>query len=134
MIRRPPRSTLFPYTTLFRSIPNGSNFFLAWNYSVASGTTTTNGQALAIDDISILGIPGNTPTNPAGTGAANPATVQAGNSTLLTVTVTPGANPNSTGLAVVANLSVIGGPATQTFFDDGTHGDAIAGDNIFSFQ
>src|SRR2546422_5330188 len=24
MIRRPPRSTLFPYTTLFRSIPNGS--------------------------------------------------------------------------------------------------------------
>src|ERR1035441_10937272 len=24
MIRRPPRSTLFPYTTLFRSIPNGN--------------------------------------------------------------------------------------------------------------
>src|SRR3989442_10980952 len=24
MIRRPPRSTLFPYTTLFRSIPLGS--------------------------------------------------------------------------------------------------------------
>src|SRR5258708_8180032 len=23
MIRRPPRSTLFPYTTLFRSIPDG---------------------------------------------------------------------------------------------------------------
>src|SRR2546421_5905519 len=23
MIRRPPRSTLFPYTTLFRSIPSG---------------------------------------------------------------------------------------------------------------
>src|SRR3712207_9215667 len=24
MIRRPPRSTLFPYTTLFRSAPNGT--------------------------------------------------------------------------------------------------------------
>src|SRR2546430_5837239 len=24
MIRRPPRSTLFPYTTLFRSVKNGS--------------------------------------------------------------------------------------------------------------
>src|SRR5437868_11353956 len=24
MIRRPPRSTLFPYTTLFRSLPQGS--------------------------------------------------------------------------------------------------------------
>src|SRR2546422_11532971 len=25
MIRRPPRSTLFPYTTLFRSLPLGAN-------------------------------------------------------------------------------------------------------------
>src|SRR3712207_7012511 len=25
MIRRPPRSTLFPYTTLFRSVPNPIN-------------------------------------------------------------------------------------------------------------
>src|SRR2546422_7950765 len=27
MIRRPPRSTLFPYTTLFRSINNAAIFF-----------------------------------------------------------------------------------------------------------
>src|SRR3712207_7664163 len=26
MIRRPPRSTLFPYTTLFRSLPNAPTF------------------------------------------------------------------------------------------------------------
>src|SRR5438270_2154414 len=26
MIRRPPRSTLFPYTTLFRSEPDGSGY------------------------------------------------------------------------------------------------------------
>mgnify|MGYP002411539453 CR=1 FL=1 len=26
MIRRPPRSTLFPYTTLFRSLPDGVRF------------------------------------------------------------------------------------------------------------
>src|SRR3712207_7055850 len=26
MIRRPPRSTLFPYTTLFRSVPAGAAF------------------------------------------------------------------------------------------------------------
>src|SRR3712207_7801761 len=26
MIRRPPRSTLFPYTTLFRSSPSGARF------------------------------------------------------------------------------------------------------------
>src|SRR2546430_12592796 len=28
MIRRPPRSTLFPYTTLFRSVSGGSTFTL----------------------------------------------------------------------------------------------------------
>src|SRR3712207_9297623 len=32
MIRRPPRSTLFPYTTLFRSNLGGglANYFIAW--------------------------------------------------------------------------------------------------------
>ncbi len=32
------------------------NLYLAWNYSVTSGTTVTNAQALAIDNISILGV------------------------------------------------------------------------------
>src|SRR3712207_889395 len=35
MIRRPPRSTLFPYTTLFRSRPGG------WACSMTSSTTYT---------------------------------------------------------------------------------------------
>src|SRR5256885_11160103 len=30
MIRRPPRSTLFPYTTLFRSIPTGTTAKSMW--------------------------------------------------------------------------------------------------------
>src|SRR5262249_5171015 len=120
--------------TLSVTIPNGTDFFLAWNYSVASGTTTTNAQALAIDNISVLGIAGGGATNPTGVGAANPSSVLAGDSTLLTVNVSPGSNPPSTGLAVSADLSSIGGGAAQQFFDDGTHGDATAGDNIFSFQ
>src|SRR2546427_8694169 len=36
MIRRPPRSTLFPYTTLFRS-------FLRWNPSGPNGAPTSAG-------------------------------------------------------------------------------------------
>ena len=72
-------------------------------------------------------------TNPSGVGAANPNSVLAGAQTLLTVTVTPGTNPTSTGLAVSANLSAIGGSSVQNFFDNGTNGDAVAGDNIFSF-
>ncbi len=116
------------------NIPNGTNLYLAWNYSVSTGTTTTNAQALAIDDVSILGVAGSSPTNPSGTGASNPSSVPAGNATLLTVAVTPGTNPASTGLAVTADLTSIGGLANQQFYDDGTHGDATAGDNIFSLQ
>src|SRR2546430_14529530 len=33
MIRRPPRSTLFPYTTLFRSLDLLSRFSLEYSYS-----------------------------------------------------------------------------------------------------
>ena len=72
-------------------------------------------------------------TNPSGVGAANPASVPAGGSALLTVAVTPGANPLSTGLSVTANLSAIGGAASQAFFDDGTNGDVTPGDNTVSY-
>ncbi|MDX6437553.1 MAG: uncharacterized protein QOF45_136 [Gaiellaceae bacterium] len=74
------------------------------------------------------------PTEPAGVGAATPASVPAGGSTLLTVTVTPGANPASTGINVTGDLSQIGGSAAQTFFDDGTNGDVAAGNNVFSYS
>jgi predicted extracellular nuclease len=73
-------------------------------------------------------------TNPSGAGAANPSSGQAGSATLLTVTVTPGTNPTSTGIAVTGDLSAIGGSSAQTFYDDGTHGDVTANDNVFSFQ
>src|SRR5256885_11312544 len=43
MIRRPPRSTLFPYTTLFRS---GECLGAAWHLSVTS-----------VDDDADLGVP-----------------------------------------------------------------------------
>src|SRR3712207_7679058 len=37
MIRRPPRSTLFPYTTLFRSWPNGRRRRPALEAEIGSG-------------------------------------------------------------------------------------------------
>ena len=75
-----------------------------------------------------------TPTNPSGTGSASPNAVLPGGTSLLTVTVTPGANPTSTGVAVAVNLSSIGGSSTQAFFDNATNGDVTANDNIFSFS
>jgi predicted extracellular nuclease len=86
---------------------------------------------VGIDDINISVSGGSTP--PTGVGAATPPTVTQGGMTLLTVTVTPGTNPTSTGITVTGNLTTIGGSATQMFFDNGTNGDVMAGDNIFSF-
>ncbi|HTP08097.1 MAG TPA: lamin tail domain-containing protein, partial [Anaerolineae bacterium] len=74
------------------------------------------------------------PTNPSGTGSATPNTLFAGDSTLLTVAVMPGANPTSTGLTVSCDLTAIGGSAAQAFSDDGTNGDVTAGDNTFSYS
>jgi hypothetical protein len=82
--------------------------------------------------IALTVTPASTP--PTGVGAADPSSLQEGNTTLLTVTVTPGSNPTSTGIGVVGNLNAIGGSLTQPFYNDGTHGDATAGDAIFSFQ
>ena len=120
--------------TLSVAVPNGANVYLAWNYSVTTGTTTTNAQALAIDNVSILGIGAAEPTSPTGSGNANPNSVLPGDSSTLTVVVTPGTNPTSTGLSVSADLSAIGGSASQQFFDDGVSGgDAVAGDNVFTY-
>jgi uncharacterized protein len=74
------------------------------------------------------------PTDPVGLGGADPAEVFLGEQTLLTVQVTPGTNPDSTGLAVSADLTSIGGTAGQYFFDDGTNGDQFADDLTFSFM
>ncbi|HEV7799337.1 MAG TPA: lamin tail domain-containing protein, partial [Pyrinomonadaceae bacterium] len=82
------------------------------------------------DDFHLCGGPG----NPSGVGAANPNAVPPGGSSLLTVSVTPGTAPVSTGITVTGNLSTIGGSATQQFFDNATNGDVTAGDNIFSYQ
>jgi len=73
------------------------------------------------------------PTNPSGVGAANPNALQAGGTTLLTMAVTPGGTPTSTGLAVNCDLSSIGQGHNQGLFDLGTSGDVTAGDLTFSW-
>ncbi len=73
------------------------------------------------------------PTPPTGVGAADPSAVDPGQSTLLTVAVTPGTDPPSTGITVTGDLSSIGGSSSQSFFDDGSNGDVTPGDNVFSY-
>src|SRR5687768_17679150 len=54
MIRRPPRSTLFPYTTLFRSMWSGANGWLGKAAVVARSFGRLPG-AVAIEWIDYLG-------------------------------------------------------------------------------
>ena len=89
-------------------------------------------QPCAPQNLSSTPTPGS--TNPTGVGNANPSSVAAGDTTLLTVTVTPGTNPTSTAHTVSADLSAIGGSNSQTFFNDGSNGDVTANDNVFSFS
>src|SRR5206468_1992951 len=51
---------------------------------------------------------------------------------LIIMDVTPANAPPSTGIMVFVNLSAVGGPAIQYLFDDGTHGDALPGDNKYA--
>src|ERR1035441_5435234 len=55
MIRRPPRSTLFPYTTLFRSIYRSDDGGANWNWSALTGAH--------VDDHIFLFHPGYNGTN-----------------------------------------------------------------------
>jgi len=73
-------------------------------------------------------------TFPTGTAAADTNPAAPTQTTKLTVAVTPGASPASSGITVTADLSAFGGSATQTLYDDGTHGDVNTGDNTFSFD
>jgi hypothetical protein len=54
-----PGATINVSNTLNVPIAVGDSLYLAWNYSVASGPTFTNAQALAIDNVLISG---NTPS------------------------------------------------------------------------
>src|SRR2546425_2168571 len=51
MIRRPPRSTLFPYTTLFRSAVGKAGVELSDHVKAAS---TIVGQAIALADFGLV--------------------------------------------------------------------------------
>lgn len=57
-------------------VASGSHFYLAWQYSVSSGTTTSNAQALGIDDVSISAIGSGASSSPT-LSSAQSATVDA---------------------------------------------------------
>src|SRR5207248_3239809 len=109
-----PTSNTYDDTTAV----NGTTYFYVVSAVNSAGESSNSAEA--------SGTPFVPATPPTGTGSANPGSVEAGSSTTLTVSVTPGANPLSTGIAVRANLSSIGGSNAQAFTDNGN--------NSFSFN
>lgn len=69
---------------------------------------------------------------PQGAGAATPNPVVEGQSFLATVTVTPGTNPVSQTISVVADASLIGGGSSVALNDAGIDGDLVPSDGIYS--
>jgi hypothetical protein len=125
----------FPHAVANNSVAAGSSIDL--RITDASGVPVTvpamKDSAFDVVWVRFTVVPPNTPTNPHGTGAASPPTVQATRDTLLTVHAVGGQNPPSTALSVRADLSSIGGAASQVFYDDGTHGDQTPDDSTFSY-
>src|SRR3989475_2344944 len=77
MIRRPPRSTLFPYTTLFRSpVANGATVHFAVNFSENVFGVDAGDFALAES-----GVSGSSVTGVSGSGKDYTVTVQIGTGT-----------------------------------------------------
>src|SRR5256885_13926085 len=61
MIRRPPRSTLFPYTTLFRSHRLGNRIMADAGRCSSAQRGNTHGPAVApaaLEEIAVLPVPG----------------------------------------------------------------------------
>jgi DNA/RNA endonuclease G (NUC1) len=88
-----------------------------------SGSLTTIASAganRAFRGVALAPVAGQVSTNPSGTGSASPSTVKAGDSTLLSVGVTPGTNPTSLSYTVKGDLTAIGGSPEQEFFGSGT--------------
>ncbi len=76
-----------------------------------------NDEWIGVDDISIAGTGGGS-TSPSGILSASTSTYSAGDPISLSVAVTPGTIPPSTGLTVTGNLTAIG-LGTPTFTDQG---------------
>jgi hypothetical protein len=129
----------------FPNIALSSNSFSAndnvsFNVVSSSGTQSATVNLAGPYDVkwvrfvvgNVVALGGTAGASPAAVGIEPVAPDSPSTSSLLEVVVTPASAPASTGLGVVANLSSLGLSAATTLVDDGSNGDRIANDRIFS--
>lgn len=115
---------VYAYATIRRnrcsdSFDNATDFmlgFIDFANSKSTPQTCPTGTQLAITGSAA-------PNNP---GILDPFTI--------TAPLVSASSPSSTNLSVTADLSNLGLSATQPLYDDGTHGDTIAGDKVYSLS
>jgi len=116
-------NTLRRKSTIQAGDTNGADVFdpaFQWNGFATDDSATLGSHSLA--------------TSPALSAGVVPSTAAPGDTITISALVTPGSNPASTSLAVTCDLSWAGLSSSAPLFDDGTNGDATAGDNTFTRQ
>jgi|GEM_PF-5280682 len=101
----PGATTAISDKTLSQSIAASGTLYLAWSYSVTTGTTTSNAQALGIDDVSITGIAAAATTPPVLTAPAAALSGAVGSSFSYTISATN----SPTGYALASGTSLPAG-------------------------
>ena len=114
----PGATTSVTNKILSQTVNNGSNFYLAWNYSVTSGTTTTNAQALAIDKISIQGT--NTISGTLFDSGGSPITTGRTIKLIKNGSITGTAITNGSGVYSISGLILASGDRIGVFIDGAT--------------
>jgi len=109
-----------------------------WSTTLTVFSATTGGRAIPTVITDALGRQGNATATVnvafcGMTGFLSAQPVCTGGGTTVTLSVGPAQGPASTGITATADLTSIGGSSSQQLFDDATNGDAVAGDNIFSY-
>jgi subtilisin-like proprotein convertase family protein len=124
------RDGALPAGTYYLAFMRDGGTYGASNWAV---TPTTLGSVSGTVQLEItLGTTGNPPPilNAA---AASPPAVNPGGTTLLTVT-SVSCNAEDVPTSMTINLSSVGGSASATMYNDGTHGDVTANDAIWSLS
>jgi hypothetical protein len=103
-------------TTRNFALPAACNNQAVLQIRIMTSDATGSDEWIGIENVSLTGSAGAIP--PTGSGTASPASLAAGQNTLLSVTVTPGTNPVA---SVTADLTSIGGAAAQAFTDQGSN-------------
>ena len=128
----------FPDIVVQSSTLTNQNVGVTFTSSNAPGlpvtVAATKVAAFDVVFIQFTVTPNTVPTSPAGAGTNTAGTICNSTSNVLNfrVAVTGGQNPASTGIAVTADLSGLGGSATSALNDGGINGDSTAGDGTYS--